>query len=143
LQDINYSILHVIPQTLWRIHAPIVRCVIMTTRPTENCRCCHLYISRLLFSLCSEDLRERCLNHLSALLILSQQVFCYSGYKIAPPPFRMTRGNTRQSKVYYKGRTEDFVIFVADITAVQNWRKDHTLPLAQVMDGWKIFTSHQ
>jgi hypothetical protein len=38
-----------------------------------------------------------------------------------------------QSKAYYKGRTEDFVIFVEDITAVQNWRKDHTLPLAQVM----------
>jgi hypothetical protein len=55
----------------------------------------------------------------------------------------MTRGNTKQSKVYYKGRAEDFVIFVADITAVENWRKDHTLPLAQVMDGWKIFTSHQ
>ncbi|KAJ5453735.1 ribosome maturation protein [Penicillium daleae] len=55
----------------------------------------------------------------------------------------MTRGNTMQSKAYYKGRTEDFVIFVEDITAVQNWRKDHTLPLAQVMDGWKIFTSHQ
>jgi hypothetical protein len=55
----------------------------------------------------------------------------------------MTRGNTRQSKVYYKGQTEDFVIFVGDITAVQNWKKDHTLPLAQVMDGWKIFTSHQ
>ncbi|KAJ5152480.1 Major facilitator superfamily domain general substrate transporter [Penicillium capsulatum] len=55
----------------------------------------------------------------------------------------MTRGNARQSKVYYKGRTEDFVIFVADITAVQNRKKYHTLPLAQVMDGWKIFTSHQ
>ncbi|KAJ6016411.1 ribosome maturation protein [Penicillium herquei] len=54
----------------------------------------------------------------------------------------MTQGNTRQSKVYYKGRTEDFVIFVTDITAVQNWRKYRTLPLAQVMDGWKIFTSH-
>lgn len=45
----------------------------MTTRPIEN-RCCHPYISRLLFSLCSKDLRERCLNYLSALLILSQQV---------------------------------------------------------------------
>jgi hypothetical protein len=55
----------------------------------------------------------------------------------------MTPGNARQSKVYYKGRTEDFVIFVADITAVQNWKKNHTLPLSQVMDGWKIFTSHQ
>ncbi|KAL6239474.1 hypothetical protein BDW75DRAFT_198291 [Aspergillus navahoensis] len=55
----------------------------------------------------------------------------------------MTRGNTIQSKVFYKGRTEDFVIMVEDATAVQKWRKDHSIPLAQVLDGWKIFTSHQ
>jgi hypothetical protein len=55
----------------------------------------------------------------------------------------MAIGDTRQSKVLYKGRSEDFVIFVADINATQNWRKDHSIPLAQVMDGWKIFTSHQ
>jgi len=55
----------------------------------------------------------------------------------------MTRGNTRQSKVFYKGRTEDFVIMVEDATAVQEWRKNHSIPLAQVLDGWKIFTSHQ
>ena len=55
----------------------------------------------------------------------------------------MATGNTRQSKVFYKGQSEDFVIFVADITATHNWRKDHSIPLAQVMDVWKIFTSHQ
>ncbi|KAE8307115.1 hypothetical protein RU639_013823 [Aspergillus parasiticus] len=55
----------------------------------------------------------------------------------------MTRGNTRQSKVFYKGPTEDFVIMVEDVTAVQNWRRDHSVPLAQVLDGWKIFTSRQ
>jgi hypothetical protein len=55
----------------------------------------------------------------------------------------MTRGNTKQCKVFYKGRNEDFVIFVEDIAVVQNWKKDRSTPLAQVMDGWKIFTSHQ
>jgi hypothetical protein len=55
----------------------------------------------------------------------------------------MATGNTKQSKVFYKGRSEDFVIFVADLTAMHNWRKDHSIPLAQVMDGWKIFTAHQ
>ncbi|CAG8165567.1 unnamed protein product [Penicillium nalgiovense] len=55
----------------------------------------------------------------------------------------MARGNTKQSKVYYKGQTEDFVIFAADVNAAQNWKKDHSIPLAQVIDGWKIFTSHQ
>ncbi|KAB8078495.1 DUF1960-domain-containing protein [Aspergillus leporis] len=55
----------------------------------------------------------------------------------------MTRGNKRQSKVIYKGQTEDFVIMVEDTAAVQSWRRDHSIPLAQVLDGWKIFTSHQ
>ncbi|CBF76121.1 SBDS family protein [Aspergillus nidulans FGSC A4] len=53
----------------------------------------------------------------------------------------MTRGNTLQSKVFYKGRTEDFVIMVEDAAAVQKWRGDHSIPLAQVLDGWKIFTA--
>ncbi|KAJ5771457.1 ribosome maturation protein [Penicillium nucicola] len=49
----------------------------------------------------------------------------------------MATGNTRQSKVFYKGRSEDFVIFVADVNAMDKWRKDRSIPLAQVMDGWK------
>lgn len=55
----------------------------------------------------------------------------------------MTRGNKRQSKVFYRGQTEDFVIMVEDAAAVQNWRRDHSIPLEQVIDGWKILTSHQ
>lgn len=55
----------------------------------------------------------------------------------------MTRGNKRQTKVIYKGQTQDFVIMVEDTAAVQSWRRDHSIPLAQVLDGWKIFTSHQ
>ncbi|KAL5365851.1 DUF1960-domain-containing protein [Aspergillus floccosus] len=55
----------------------------------------------------------------------------------------MARGNTMQAKVFYKGRTEDFVIMVEDATAVREWRRDHSTPLAHVLDGWKIFTSHQ
>ncbi|KAE8396851.1 hypothetical protein BDV37DRAFT_293190 [Aspergillus pseudonomiae] len=53
----------------------------------------------------------------------------------------MTRGNTRQSKVFYKGPIEGFAFMVEDVTAMQNWRRDHSIPLAQVLDGWKIFTS--
>ncbi|RDK41068.1 DUF1960-domain-containing protein [Aspergillus phoenicis ATCC 13157] len=55
----------------------------------------------------------------------------------------MAHGNRTQSKVFYKGRTEDFVIMVEDATAVREWRRDNSTPLAQVLDGWKIFTSHQ
>ncbi|KAL4783273.1 ribosome maturation protein [Aspergillus varians] len=55
----------------------------------------------------------------------------------------MTRGNARQSKVFYKGRNEDFVIMVDDAAAVEHWRQDHSIPLAQVLDGWKIFSSQR
>jgi hypothetical protein len=55
----------------------------------------------------------------------------------------MVGANTRQSKVFYQGQTEDFVIFVADIVTAQKWKTDHSIPLEQVMDVWKIYSSHQ
>jgi hypothetical protein len=55
----------------------------------------------------------------------------------------MTRGNDPTTKVIYKGNTDDFVIFVDDVAAAQNWRKDRSIPLAQVVSGWKIFVTHK
>ena len=55
----------------------------------------------------------------------------------------MPRGNAVQSKVHYKGKEDDFVIFVDDIEAVQNWKKDRSIPLAQVVSGFKIFVTHK
>lgn len=53
-----------------------------------------------------------------------------------------TSGNTEQVKVHFKGKSEDFIIFVDSPEAVQNWKKDSSIPLAQVIDGWKIFVTH-
>lgn len=53
------------------------------------------------------------------------------------------RGNAGQTKVHHKGKTEDFVIFVDSKEAVQNWKKDKTVPLAQVVSGWKVFVTHK
>lgn len=55
----------------------------------------------------------------------------------------MTRGNVHQSKVHYQGKDEDFVIFVDDVKAVQNWKEDRSIPLAQVVNGFKIFVTHK
>ncbi|KAJ5240436.1 ribosome maturation protein [Penicillium citrinum] len=55
----------------------------------------------------------------------------------------MVGANTRQSKVFYQGQTAGFVIFVADIVTAQKWKTDHSIPLEQVMDVWKIYSSHQ
>ena len=56
---------------------------------------------------------------------------------------KMTRGNAQQIKVHLKGKTEDFVIFVDSKDAVQQWKKDKSVPLAQVLSGWKVFITHK
>ncbi|KAL8797079.1 MAG: hypothetical protein Q9182_007260 [Xanthomendoza sp. 2 TL-2023] len=55
----------------------------------------------------------------------------------------MPRGNAHQSKVHYQGKDEDFIIFVDDIKAVQDWKNDRSIPLAQVVSGFKIFVTHK
>ena len=53
------------------------------------------------------------------------------------------RGNAPQTKVHLKGKDEDFVIFVDSKEAVQEWKKDRSVPLAQVVSGYKIFVTHK
>ncbi|KAK4539749.1 hypothetical protein LTR36_010402 [Oleoguttula mirabilis] len=53
------------------------------------------------------------------------------------------RGNDQQVKVHYKGKGEDFVIFVDSAKAVQDWKNDKSTPLAQVVGAWKVFVTHK
>jgi len=55
----------------------------------------------------------------------------------------MPRGNAAQTKVHYQGKEDDFVIFVEDIEQVQKWKNDRSIPLAQVVSGFKIFVTHK
>lgn len=55
----------------------------------------------------------------------------------------MTRGNAVVSKVHYQGKEDDFVVFVDDPQVVQKWKKDRSIPLAQVVNGFKIFVTHK
>jgi len=55
----------------------------------------------------------------------------------------MPRGNAAQTKVHYSGKDEDFIIFVDDPQAVKNWKGDRSIPLAQVVSGFKIFVTHK
>ncbi|KAJ5884723.1 hypothetical protein N7495_009233 [Penicillium taxi] len=54
----------------------------------------------------------------------------------------MTRANDTTSKVVYKGRTEDFIVFVDDADILQKWKGDKSIALSDVLNGWKIFISH-
>jgi len=53
------------------------------------------------------------------------------------------RGNDAQTKVHYKGKEDDFIVFAESTQAVKDWVNDRTIPLAQVVDGFKIFVTHK
>lgn len=55
----------------------------------------------------------------------------------------MPRGNSAQSKVHYQGKEDDFIVLVEDAEAVESWKKDSSIPLAQVVSGFKIFVTHK
>ena len=55
----------------------------------------------------------------------------------------MPRGNEAQCKVHYKGANDDYIIFVDSPSAVREWKGDKSVPLAQVVSGWKIFVTHK
>ena len=53
------------------------------------------------------------------------------------------KGNAAQTKVHLKGKDEDFIVMVDSKDAVLNWKKDKSVPLAQVVSGWKVFVTHR
>jgi len=55
----------------------------------------------------------------------------------------MTRGEGQQTKVHYKGKDEDFVVFVDDAKSARDWKTDKSIPLAQVVSSFKIFVTHK
>ncbi|OCK84867.1 putative RNA binding protein [Lepidopterella palustris CBS 459.81] len=55
----------------------------------------------------------------------------------------MPRGNDTQTIVHYKGKEDDFVIFVDSVNAFKGWKADKSVPLAQVVSGWKVFVTHK
>ncbi|KAF1347723.1 ribosome maturation protein [Delphinella strobiligena] len=52
-------------------------------------------------------------------------------------------GKGSQVKVHYKGENDDFLVFVDSAQAVRDWKADKSVPLAQVVNGWKIFVTHK
>ena len=55
----------------------------------------------------------------------------------------MPRANGQVTKVYLRGKSDDFIIIVDDTQAVQKWRADRSIPLQHVLSGWKIFVTHR
>lgn len=55
----------------------------------------------------------------------------------------MARRNETVSKVHFKGKDEDFIMFVEDEESVNKWKKDRSVPLAQVVSGFKVFVTNK
>ncbi|QIW97748.1 hypothetical protein AMS68_003266 [Peltaster fructicola] len=53
------------------------------------------------------------------------------------------RGDHAITKVHYHGNDDDFIVYADSAQAVQDWKKDSSIPLAQVVSGFKIFVSHK
>jgi ribosome maturation protein Sdo1 len=51
------------------------------------------------------------------------------------------KGNDSQVKVHYKGNNDDFIVIVDSAQAVQEWKKDSSVPLAQVVSSFKVFVT--
>jgi len=55
----------------------------------------------------------------------------------------MTRGNVEQVKCVYQGGEEDFVVFIDSKDDLAKWKGDRSIPLAQVVSGFKVLITHK
>ncbi len=55
----------------------------------------------------------------------------------------MTRGNGPVTKVFYKGSTEDFIVFIESPEDLAKWKQDKSIPLTDVVNSFKIMVTHK
>ncbi|KAF8254045.1 DUF1960-domain-containing protein [Wilcoxina mikolae CBS 423.85] len=56
----------------------------------------------------------------------------------------MARGNAEFVKVIYTAKGgESFIVLVDSLEDYEAWKKDESIPLAQVVSGFQVFTSHK
>jgi hypothetical protein len=56
----------------------------------------------------------------------------------------MARGKVDVTKVIYDGKNgQTFVAMVDSVDDLEKWKKDSSVPLAQVVSSFQVFTTHQ
>jgi hypothetical protein len=57
----------------------------------------------------------------------------------------MTRGNTQEVRMHYKGpKTGDnYCIYITSAEVARDWVSDKTIPLVDVLDGFLVLVSHK
>jgi hypothetical protein len=51
----------------------------------------------------------------------------------------MTRADTQQVKVHFKGTQDDFVVMAESVEAVKKWKTDKSIPLVDVVNSFDVF----
>ncbi|OIW30454.1 DUF1960-domain-containing protein [Coniochaeta ligniaria NRRL 30616] len=55
----------------------------------------------------------------------------------------MARGGALMARVHYKGTNDDFFVFLDSVEDFKKWLTDSSIPLAQVVNTFKIFCTHK
>ena len=53
----------------------------------------------------------------------------------------MVKGDGQQTRVFFKGSENDFIIFLDDEDKYKAWKKDSSVPLVDVVQSFQVFTS--
>lgn len=53
----------------------------------------------------------------------------------------MVKGEANTTKVHFKGKEDDFIVFVENAKVLTEWKSDKTIPLAQVVGAFSVFTT--
>lgn len=53
----------------------------------------------------------------------------------------MTKGEAVTTKIHFKGKQDDFVIFVDDVDEFKKWQSDKSVPMANFISSFKIFVT--
>ncbi|KAK9437141.1 RNA-binding protein [Metarhizium brunneum] len=55
----------------------------------------------------------------------------------------MTRGEGLQCKVHYKGKPDDYIIFVDDFGTYKKWMSHKSIPLVHFVSPLAVFQTHR
>lgn len=49
---------------------------------------------------------------------------------------------SHQTRVFYKGQNEDFIVFLDDLEAMEKYKTDSTIPMSQFLGSFDVFKSY-
>jgi hypothetical protein len=53
----------------------------------------------------------------------------------------MARGEAQQTKVHFKGKDDDYIVIAESLEAINKWKKDSSIPLADVVGSFDVFVT--